>query len=323
MTMLFPMLAGAAGLVGGGAALAAAYSAHVARRVERNIPPDGALREVAGRRLHVRDSGKDAPGPPIVMIHGLAGQMRNFAAVADLLRPHHRVILIDRPGSGHSPGRGSDTLADQAALVAALIADLELDRPLIVGHSLGGAVAMALALDHPHQIAGLALVAPLTQVEEDVPAAFRGLMIASPAARAIISRTLAIPMMRLRSAQSRATLFAPEPVHPAFDLDYGGAMLARPRAIYAASSEMVAVNDGLAPLVARYGEIAVPVRILFGAGDKVLPAPIHGTQTAAEIPGASCTIVEGAGHMLPVTDPARVAAFIREAGAIAVSQAGY
>jgi pimeloyl-ACP methyl ester carboxylesterase len=307
---IIPLLAGAVGLVGGGATLAAAYSAHVARRVDRTLPPDGKFAEIGGRRLHYRDIGQ---GPAIVMIHGLAGQMRNFAAVAELLRPHHRLILIDRPGSGHSPGRGSDTLVDQAALIADLIAQLRLERPLIVGHSLGGAVAMALALGHPDKIAGLALVAPLTQVQEEVPAAFRGLMIASPLVRAALAHTLAIPMIRLRSAQSRTTLFAPEPVHPSFDIDYGGAMLARPRAFYAASSEMVAVNDALAPLVARYGEITLPVRILFGADDQVLAAEVHGTHTAATVPGASCTMVERAGHMLPVTRPERVAAFIRDA----------
>lgn len=307
-----PLLAAAAGLVGGGATLAAAYSAHVARRVDRTVPPDGKFAEIGGRRIHYRDIGQ---GAPIVMIHGLAGQMRNFAAVVPLLGAGHRLILIDRPGSGHSPGRGADSLAGQAGIVADLIAQLRLDRPLIVGHSLGGAVAMALALDHAEHIAGLALVAPLTQVQEKVPAAFRGLMIASPIVRAVLARTLAIPMIRLHSAQSRQVLFAPEPVHPSFDIDYGGAMLARPRAFYAASSEMVAVNDALAPLVARYGEITLPVRILFGAGDQVLAAEVHGTRTAAAIPGARCTIVEGAGHMLPVTDPGRVAAFIRDAAA--------
>ncbi|RSY76309.1 alpha/beta fold hydrolase [Sphingomonas koreensis] len=312
MTIFIPLVAGAAGLVGGGAAIAAAYSRRIARQVERNIPPDGSFHTIRGRRLHVRDIGQ---GPAIVMIHGLAGQMRNFAAVVPLLAAGHRLVLIDRPGSGHSPGRGDDSLTDQAAIVAELIDRLGLDRPLIVGHSLGGAVSMALALDHPGKIAGLALIAPLTQVQEEVPAAFRGLVIEKPAVRAIIANTLAIPMMRLNSDKSRITLFAPEPVHPAFDIDYGGAMLARPRAFFASSSELVAVNGALAPLVARYGEIALPVRILFGEGDQVLPAAVHGTRTAGEVRGAQCTILPDAGHMLPVTIPARVAAFVAEARA--------
>lgn len=312
MNSLLPLIAVGAGIAGIIAALVA-WSAHVARRVDRTVPPDGEVRAIAGRRLHVRDIGQ---GPPIVMIHGLAGQMRNFAAVAEQLQGEHRIVLIDRPGCGHSPGRGADSLGDQAALIAALIDELGLDRPLIVGHSLGGAVAMALALNHPDRIGGLALVAPLTQVQEEVPAAFRGLMIASPLARAALAHTLAIPMIRLRAAESREVLFAPEAVHPAFETAFGGAMLARPRAFYAASSEMTAVNGALAPLVVRYGEIGLPVRILFGAGDQVLAAPVHGTRTAAAIPGARCTIVRNAGHMLPVTQPDRVVAFIRDACAV-------
>lgn len=314
MTIFIPLFASAAGLVGGGAVVAAAYSRHTARRVERNLPPDGSFATIRGRRIHYRDIGQ---GPAIVMIHGLAGQMRNFAAVAGRLQSSHRVVLIDRPGSGHSPGRGDDSLTDQAAIVADLIDTLGLDRPLVVGHSLGGAVSMALALNYPDKISGLALIAPLTQVQEKVPAAFRGLVIGKPAVRAIIANTLAIPMMRLNSAKSRAVLFAPEPVHPAFDLDYGGAMLARPHAVYASSSELVAVNDALAPLVARYGEIALPVRILFGEGDQILPAVVHGTRTASEIRGALCTLLPDAGHMLPVTLPARVAGFVADARAAA------
>jgi len=135
MTIFIPLVAGAAGLVGGGAAIAAAYSRRIARQVERNIPPDGSFHTIRGRRLHVRDIGQ---GPAIVMIHGLAGQMRNFAAVVPLLAAGHRLVLIDRPGSGHSPGRGDDSLTDQAAIVAELIDRLGLDRPLIVGHSLLG-----------------------------------------------------------------------------------------------------------------------------------------------------------------------------------------
>ena len=314
MSIFLPLLAGGAGLVAGTGAIAAAYSRRIGRQVDRNIPPDGGFHAIRGHRIHVRDIGQ---GPAIVMTHGLAGQMRNFAAVVEQLRASHRIVLIDRPGSGHSPGRGDDSLTDQAGIVAGLIDALGLDRPLIVGHSLGGAVSMALALNHADKIAGLALIAPLTQVQEEVPAAFRGLVIEKPAVRTIVANTLAIPMMRLNSARSRVTLFAPEPVHPAFDIDYGGAMLARPRAFYASSSELVAVNDALAPLVARYGEIALPVRILFGEGDQVLAASIHGTRTAGEIRGAQCTILPGAGHMLPVTAPARVAAFIAEARAAA------
>lgn len=312
MSSLLPLIAGSAAIAGVIAALVA-WSGHIARRVDRTVPPDGEFREIAGRRLHVRDIGQ---GPPIVMIHGLAGQMRNFAAVVEQLRTDHRIVLIDRPGSGHSPGRGADTLDEQAALVAALIDELGLDRPLVVGHSLGGAVALALALGHPERVGGLALVAPLTQVQEEVPAAFRGLMIASPLVRAALAHTLAIPMIRLRSAESREVLFAPEAVHPAFETEFGGAMLARPRAFYAASSEMTAVNGALAPLVVRYDQIRLPVRILFGAADQVLAAAVHGTRTAAAIPGARCTIVRNAGHMLPVTQPDRVVAFIRDACAV-------
>jgi pimeloyl-ACP methyl ester carboxylesterase len=286
----------------------AAFSHFAARRIEREVPADGAFVTIDGTRLHYSDRGH---GPAIVMIHGLGGQMRNFSyALADLLVSDHRVILVDRPGAGYSAAAPSAAIVAQAALIAGLIETLELDRPLVVGHSLGGAVALALALDHPGKVGGLALIAPLTQPEEAVPAAFRAIAIGSPAVRRAVAWTLATPMGLLSGSRGAIAVFAPEPVPADFATLGGGQLVLRPGAFHAASTDLAAARADMAALAARYPGLSVPVAILFGREDAILDPELHGRRIATELPRVELTLIAG-GHMIPVTAAEAVAAWIR------------
>ncbi|HYD37805.1 MAG TPA: alpha/beta hydrolase [Allosphingosinicella sp.] len=309
------LLAGAGGLAALGGGLAA-FSGATARKIEKAVPRDGELIEVNGEKLHVVDRGS---GPAIVLIHGLGGQLRNFGrAMVDDLARDHRLILVDRPGSGYSTraAGASARLRVQAETIAELIRILKLEKPLIVGHSLGGALALAIALNHPDVVGGLALVAPLTQVQsiEDVPPVFRPLVIRSPAVRKAVAWTLATPMGLARAEKALTEIFAPEPVPADFGTEGGGLLAMRPGNFYATSTDLVDLEGELEGMVERYPDIAVPVAILYAPGDNLLSSELHGERTASEIPGAEIELVEG-GHMLPFTRPELTAAFVRRAAA--------
>lgn len=302
--MIGAIAAGAVALTAG----LAAFSRLAAHRIERRIPADGSFVVIDGVRLHYTDRGH---GPAIVMIHGLGGQMRNFSyALEDLLVADHRVILVDRPGAGYSAAAPSAAIPAQATFIAGLIDRLELDRPLVVGHSLGGAVALALALDHPDKVGGLALVSPLTQPQEKVPPAFRGIAIRSPAVRRAVALTLAMPIGLLSGSKGAVAVFAPEAVPPDFALRGGAQLVLRPGAFDAASADLAAARADMAALAARYAGLAVPVAILFGREDAILDPEVHGRRIAAEVPRVELTLIEG-GHMIPITAAETVAAWIR------------
>jgi pimeloyl-ACP methyl ester carboxylesterase len=305
--------AGGLGLLGGGLA---AYSGATARRLEKAVPRDGALIEVNGQTIHYTDDGS---GPAIVMIHGLAGQLRNFARpMVDDLARDYRVIRVDRPGSGYSPRSPSTSarLRVQAETIAELIRILKLDRPLVVGHSLGGALALSLALNHPDVVGGLALIAPLTQVQDikEVPEVFKGLVIRSPAMRKAVAWTIATPMGMATADKALKEVFAPEPVPADFGTEGGGLLAMRPNNFYASSADLVDLEGELEGMVERYPTLNVPVGILYAGADNLLNAQLHGERTAREIPGAEIELVEG-GHMLPFTQPGLTAAFVRRAAA--------
>ena len=312
MDWLLAALLGAAVLV----ALAASFTRYVARRVDAHFRAPGEWLEVDGERLHYRSLGD---GPPLVLVHGLAGQARNFdyLPLAEL-STRWRIVLLDRPGSGHSPRRDADaSIARQASLVAAFIRAMRFDRPpLLVGHSLGGAIALRVALDHPQSIAGVGLVAPLTHFNPRVPHPFRTLAIRAPWLRRLFAHTLAVPAAIANRDPAMQVLFGPDEPPRDFPVRGGGLMTLRPAAFIAASEDMAAVEHGLVPQQRRYGEVRVPVHILHGEGDRVLDWREQGEAARAAIPGARLQVIPG-GHMIPVTAAPATAAWL-EATARAV-----
>ncbi len=299
----------------------ALFSALVLGLVEAAIPPLGTVVEVDGARLRVLDIGPadGGSGPAIVFLHGLSANMRNFTyALTDRLEAEFRLILVDRPGCGHSraaPG-APPGLRAQGALVAGVVAALGLERPLLVGHSLGGAVALALALDHPgtHHpgaVGGLALLAPLTHVTDDTPPALRLLLTRSRWERRLIAWLLAVPFSLARGRGTLAQVFGPDPVPGDFGKNGGGLLELRPASLETASSDLIAVGDDLPAMVGRYPGLTLPVGVIGGTGDRMLDPATHFAALVAAVPAATIEMVEGAGHMLPVAHADRVAGFIR------------
>lgn len=305
-----PPLALPAAVVAAGVALAAAsaalaaFSRRAARRIEAAVPMDGQLIDIDGDRIHYVEYGS---GPPIVFVHGLSGQMRNFAWLPlRALAREHRVILVDRPGSGYSK-RGPHASANiraQARTVARFIEALGLESPVLVGHSLGGAIALAVALDHPHAVSRLALIAPLTHVQTEVPRALRALVLRSHAVRRFVARTFATPIGLATSAAVLKQVFAPEAVPGDFRTRGGGLLSLRPSGFYHASADLVAIEDAddLAQMEQRYAQLSVPVDVLFGRDDAVLDWTRHGEALSHLTSQVTLKVVSG-GHMLPVTAP--------------------
>lgn len=291
----------------------AGFSLWVAWRVERAVPVAGTFVTIDGVRLHYLDMGR---GPVVLLIHGLSAQVQSFTyALAERLSTDFRVIMLDRPGCGYSAAAPSASLPNQAALIDSFLAALGVERALVCGHSLGGAVALAMALHRPARVAGLALIAPATQGQDAPPPAMRHLLVTSPFMRWLIAWTLAIPMGMRRGPEVLTQLFAPGPVPADFGVRGGGFLNMRPSVFVNACRDMVEAGTGLPAQSARYGEIAVPVGVLFGDGDLILDYREHGERLRSQIRDIEIEIVEKGDHMLPLTMPERTAAFIRRMAA--------
>ena len=319
---------GIASTIGLGAVVAAAagvtalvvHSARVARGVEAALPPTGRKTRVRGGTLHWTETGA---GRPVLLIHGLGGNLLHFSDVVPLLADEFRVISVDRPGSGYSTRDSDDlaTLPEQARMIAEFLATEGIEKPLIVGHSLGGALALTMALNHPEQVSALALLCPLT-TRTATPAVFRSLEIRSPLVRRIIGATLAVPMAKKTAQETLRIVFAPEPAPEDFILRFGGALGLRPQAFVATSTDTVAASETVAAVHDRLATLTLPGGVQFGAEDGVLNPEVNGRGLQKILPHFLCEFLPDRGHMTPVTAPEDCAGFIRKIAALSGTRSG-
>lgn len=285
------LLAAAAGL-----AALAGINAAVARRAERRHPPECRFITLDGVRLHYTDRGA---GHPIVLVHGNAVSGRDYdtSGIAEVLARTNRVIIIDRPGFGHSERpRRVWTAEQQAELLHKALASLQVQRPVIVGHSWGTLVALALALSHPADTAGLVLLSgyyfPTLRLDASLVAP-----VAVPVLGDLLRYTVSPVLGWLLMPAFKRSLFAPARVPPRFKAEYSAAMALRPSQIRATAEDGTLMVPSAQLLSRRYGELAMPVVIMAGHGDKIV-SNRQAERLHAAIPGSALRIVEGVGHML-------------------------
>lgn len=279
------------------------------RKVETAVPPRGQVIDISTGQLHYIDRGT---GPVVLMIHGLGAQAGNFDyALIDKLADRYRCIAIDRPGMGWSdrPDEAPANPRAQAGYVAEVIDALGLEKPLIVGHSLGGAIGVCLAMDHPEKIRGLALLAPLTRGGDAPSPAFASLGIKSDLLRRIIGWTLATPMGMRNSALVFDLVFGPDPVPVDYGTRGGGLLGLRPKSFFNTSRDYISSMRDIKAMRAAYADLRVPMALLFGAEDRILSVEAQGRKLVADHPHIQLQEIPG-GHMLPLTHPDACADFI-------------
>jgi pimeloyl-ACP methyl ester carboxylesterase len=253
--------------------------------------------EVDGVRLHYSNRGE---GSPVVLIHGNAvtGDDWNTSGVTERLLRSHRVITFDRPGFGYSerPRGHLWTAGQQAELLHKALRQLGIERPVIVGHSWGTIVALALAERHQADVAGLVLLSGYyfwTPRLDALLAAAGALPVLGDVLRYTVSPLLGWLQMPLL----KWAMFSPARVPARFQVEYSSAMALRPSQIRATSMDGALMIPGALALRGGYKNLALPVAIIAGEGDKVVSR--RGSEhLAAEIRDSVLQIVEGAGHMV-------------------------
>jgi pimeloyl-ACP methyl ester carboxylesterase len=279
--------------------------------VERTMPPAGKFIDIKGNRIHYVDVGE---GPPIVFLHGLGAQLHHFThPLFKVFGPGYRLIALDRPGSGYSTrARGSTgRLPEQADIVCAFMERLGLEKPVIVGHSLGGSVALAIAVEHPEAISGLVLLAALTHKEVDLRPEFKALFVSSPLKRFILAHTVSAPAGLKYGMKTMGLIFAPHPPPKNYMTENGGFIGLRPSHYYASATDFAVIEMDLPRLSERYNEIKMPSGLLFGGVDPIISLEVQGTPVKEKIEGLELEIAENLGHMPQFIDPEQVATFIR------------
>ncbi len=237
--------------------------------------------------------GVDVRKPPVILIHGAGGnhlywppEVRRLATLVANCATTYRVFALDLPGHGKSSGVGLQSINDYVRSVVNFMDAVGLWRAVIVGHSMGGAIAQTLALDHAERVAGLGLIGTGARLRV-VPAMLSNT--ANPATFSLAVQTInewafgpqADPHLKALAAKRMAET-RPAVLH--------GDLLA---------CDAFDVMD-------RLSEIRVPTLIICGTEDKLTPLT-YSKNLATQIPEAALQTVEAAGHMVMLEEPRRVA----------------
>lgn len=287
------------------------------RLARAEFPPDGQLVDVDGRTVHAVVMGS---GPDLVLIHGASGSTRDMTfAFAPMLADRYRVIVFDRPGLGYSDRvddrfnaafapRG-ESPAEQAALLQAAAAKLGADRPLVLGHSYGGAVALAWALNHPDNIAGLVSVGGVALPwPGDLGPLYR--YVGTPFGGAVLAPLLSAFVPDSYVENTIAEIFAPAPAPDGYGHHVAPALTLRRDTIRANARQVNHLRPFVVAMSAHYPTLSLPVELVHGDADTIVPIDIHARPVSRIIPGANLTEIPAAGHMPHHTHPEVVIAAI-------------
>ena len=302
------------GILAAGALALAGAAIIVNRRsaaAERSHPPLGSFVTSEGVRLHYVERGN---GPPVVFLHGNGVMLEDMliSRVVDQTALSCRAIAFDRAGFGHSarPRGHSWTAAAQAALLPRAFALLGIDRPIVVGHSWGTMVALALALDHPEHVSGLVLASGYYY-----PTARADVVLFSPPAIPLLGDALCYTVAPIigeaMAPRMFKKMFAPQPVPLRFKLEFPVGLTLRPSQIRASSEDASNMITDAKALSERYSELSCPVAILAGDADGVVNYQEQALRLHEELPASTLDIFAGAGHMIHHAEPDRVVRAIK------------
>ena len=269
---------------------------------EARFPPEGQLIDVDGRTAHVVVEGS---GPDLVLIHGASGNTRDFTfSLSKELAQNYRVFTIDRPGLGWTDrvsdafGGAFNTRAEspgeQAAFLARAAQQMGVEAPLVLGHSYGGAVALAWALDQP--AAGIVVLSGATM---PWPGGLGPLYRINASA---LGGSQFVPLLTAFAPENRvsetlATIFEPQCPPEGYQRYVGVGLSLRREALRANARQVNSLKPHVAEMSAQYGDIALPVEVVHGTADTIVPAEIHAVPLSRTLPNAELTLLDGIGHM--------------------------
>ncbi|WP_394177086.1 alpha/beta fold hydrolase [Yoonia maritima] len=313
--------------LGFGAVLSGCSSQSRTTKAEQTHPPLGDFVSINGKRVHYVQSGK---GPHVVLLHGAGGNLREFTfSLMDQLATRYTVTAFDRPGLGytdqvpgvprHATATVGDSPQDQARMIRAAAEVLEINAPIVAGHSYGGIVSYAWAvegLDTPSAVnaSGIVSMAGVTMPWPGKLAPYYTVNGSALGGAFTVPMISALVPRGVVNSRIEST-FAPQPAPTGYAEYIGAGLTLRPDSFRANVRQVNTLRPHVVTLSQRYPELTLPIEIVHGTADTTVPIHIHAEEIIKIVPSANLTRLDGIGHMPQQTNPDAVIAAIDRAAA--------
>jgi len=262
---------------------------------------------VDGTRLHYVDHGT---GTPVILLHGNGSMVGDFisSGIVEQLGRGYRVVVFDRPGFGYSerPTTRTWCAVEQAKLLLRAWKSLEIERPVVVGHSWGSLVALAAALQADNRIKGLVLLSGYYYPAPTVRPHLRKLPPLS-VLPGMLREALMPFAWRLAAPGAVERIFAPCAVPERFRKFYSLPDALRPSQMRTVHEEAAMLPEMTMRLSALYKNLEVPVRLLAGSDDGIVDTNAHSVRLQRELAQSTLMVIPRCGHMVHHAAPSEVA----------------
>jgi pimeloyl-ACP methyl ester carboxylesterase len=263
--------------------------------IRDEYPPVGKFVEALGLRVHYWERGE---GQPVVLVHGASGNLRDWTFdVAPMLAARYQVIVFDRPGFGYSDRPLVDGWdpAVQARILQAATEKIGAEKPIVVGHSWGGALALAWGLDNPRKTLG---VVPVSGVS--IPYGGMATILGAIGLDGVIVEAYSQHLLsRAREGGIRdfvARVFRPQKIPEGYIEHVGAPLALREKTLRANAEDLQNINIALRRMEPRYPSLSVPLEIVHGQAD-FIDWDDHAEPLAGLVPHARLNLLPGVGHM--------------------------
>lgn len=269
----------------------------------KTYPPQGRVIDVDGTPVHVLIAGS---GPDLILIHGASGNVRDWTFdFADRVSDRYRVIMLDRPGlgwTGRLPGKSgawntaNESPMEQAALLQKAVEIVGVERPIVVGHSFGGAVAMAWALRQPEETAAVVM---LGAVSNPWPGdlGWTYTVLGSAAGGGLVVPVISAFLPQSYVDSSVESIFAPQDAPEGYAHHVGAGLVLRRESLRANAQQVNFLRPHIVKMSKRYNSLTMPFEIVHGDADTIVPLSVHSEPLARQLPDARLTVLPGIGHM--------------------------
>ena len=239
-------------------------------------------------------------GSPVLLIHGALTNLDDMVlGPFDALARGNRVIAVDRPGHGASSRlRFADASPwRQAEIIRDAMRTLGIERPVVVGHSFGGAVALAYGMAFHEETAGVVALAPIVWPEPRLELVSFGPR-TPPGAGDVLGFGASVTSDRVALPLLWQAMFLPQAMPERFERGFSFELASTRQTTTATGEDAVAIVTALWRSVMTYPACRAPVRILAGDCDLVINNAVHGQSLSHVLPNASFKSLRGLGHML-------------------------